>query len=803
MSSDSTSDSRHAAGSTPLVPVAPGSQPDVPGQPGEPEAVPGYGYYGTAQDPEAGGQRVRHYVGILSRRRWSAMTAFVVLFTSVLIYNFTAVPVYEATVRVVVEFEQYNRAVVEDIYNQWRSMDAELAILESRWLAKRTVGSLGLLLPEASRVDDAAESDAAASDVSGTWSTTWSAVRTFASKAFGVGSLLDASPQSGEHPVGDTPFGESLAEARRINAFLGGLSVSFTTASSAVLDITYRSDDPTLTARFANTHAQQYIDQTLERRFVAIEEVTDWLAVRLEAQRHKVDASEQALSQFREVNGLTTVEGTSPTLTRLNGLTASLTRMQTERLEKDAIYNQALAQRGDPDRLDRLPLMASDRVLQQRRLELEQLQRQRSDLSATLTNRHPDMVQLQDAIRVVQVGLETERNRVLESLRQDILTTRAAEDGLTVALESLKLDAITQDRKSVQFSVLLREAESTRQIYDLLLERTQVTGSAQEISPVRTRVLDQALIPGSPISPNRQQNMVRGLAGGLLLAVLVAFGLERLDNRMRSPDDIRDYLEIPFIGLLPEIRNTDPSTPLVAINETVPQFSEELRHIRTNLLFSFSGDTPRSVVVTSAGPGEGKSVVASNLAVALAQTGQRVLLVDADLRRPTAHTTFAIAQQPGLSNLLVGDCGLGQAVQRSEVPNLSILPAGRCPPNPSELLGSRELSELVVTLGEQFRWILFDTPPVIAVTDPCVLAHVVSGVVFVVGADGVSRQLARRAVEQIATARGKLVGGILNHVAVDRYRSYYSAYSATYDTKYSNYYRTPPAQPASSVRQVS
>ena len=300
MSSDSTFDPPHAAPSSPQAPADPPARVSAPVPQDEPEAAPGYGYYGTSQDQEAGGQRVRRYLGVLSRRRWSAMTAFVVLFTSVVIYNFTAVPVYQATARVVVEFEQYNRAVVEDIYSQWRSLDAELAILESRWLAKRTVGSLGLLMPEELPVDPVAATAEAAGDGAGTWSTAWSAVQTFASKAFGIGTpesevaaVPDASADAQRFP--DTPIGESLAEARRINAFLGGLSVSFTTASSAVLDITYRSDDPTLTARFANTHAQQYIEQTLERRFAAIEEVTDWLAVRLEEQRRKVDASEQAL----------------------------------------------------------------------------------------------------------------------------------------------------------------------------------------------------------------------------------------------------------------------------------------------------------------------------------------------------------------------------------------------------------------------------------------------------------------------------------------------------------------------------
>lgn len=765
----------------------------VPGPPGEPEAAPGYGYYGSTQDEGFGVWNIRRYLRVVSRRRWSAMTAFLVVFTSVVVYNFTAVPVYRATARVVVEFDQYNRAVVEDVYSQWRSLDAELAILESRWLAQRTVESLGLAKQE----EPDAEPNETASDPTGTWATAWSAVRAFSSKAFGIGTpesevvaLADASTQAGEPGFVDGPFGESLAEARHINAFLGGLSVSFTTASSAVLDITYQSDDPDLSARFANTHANQYITQTLERRVEAIAGVTDWLGVRLAEQREKVDASELALAQFREQNALTTVEGASPTLTRLNGLSGSLTQTQSKRLEQEAIYNQALALRGDPERLDQLPVMASDPTLLRRRLDLEQVQQKRADLGASLRDRHPDMVALQDEIQTLQAGLEAERNRLLESLRQEIVATQASEDGLTAALENLNAEAVTQDQKSVQFSVLMREAESARQLYDLVLERAQVTGDAQEISSVRTRVLDQALVPAGPVSPNRQQNLLRGIAGGFLLAMVVAFGLERLDNHVRSPDDVRGVLELPFLGLLPEVRNADQSTPLVAANGLLPQFSEELRHIRTNLLFSFSGDAARSVVVSSTSPNEGKSVVASNLAVALAQTGERVLLVDADMRRPTVHKNFAIDQQPGLSNVLVGNCKPSEAIRSSDVAGLSILPAGRCPPNPSELLGSPEFKRLLNAIGERFSWIILDTPPVLAVTDACVLAHVVSGVVFVVGADRVSRPLARRAIEQIAAAHGTLVGAVLNHVEVERYSYYYSSYSANYGRKYNDYYRT-------------
>jgi capsular exopolysaccharide synthesis family protein len=586
--------------------------------------------------------------------------------------------------------------------------------------------------------------------------------------------------------------GESQAEARRVNAFLGGLTVSFTATASNVLDIRYRAADPVLAARFANTHAQEYINQNVDRRFAAIQEVTDWLADRLAEQRQKVDASEQALARFREENGLTTIEGSSPTVTRLNELTASLTRTQAERLEKEALYNKAQALRGDPDSLDRLPLMASDKALQERRLELDRLERHRTELAATLRERHPEMVKVRQDLQTARAMLDAERTRLLESLRQEVATLQGAEASLGRALDGLELEAVTQDRKGVQLSVLMREAESNRQIYDLLLQRARETGVAKDLNPSRTRVLDRALVPAAPVSPNRQRNILRGLFAGLALALMVAFGLERVDSRVKTPDEVSEHLGLPYIGLLPEVALEGGATRPLATNGIAPQFSEELRRIRTNVLFSFSGDAARSVVVTSASPGEGKTVLASNLAVALAQAKERVLLVDADLRRPALHEAFPVPQEPGLSNVLVGECKLTQAVHESAVRNLWILPAGRRPPNPSELLGSAEFRRLLAYLNERFTWILFDTPPVMAVTDACVLAHSVSGVVFVVGSEQVSRHLARRAVGQIAAAHGKLVGGVLNRVAVHRNKYYYSSYSAAYSKKYGGYYHQPP-----------
>ena len=545
------------------------------------------------------GLNIRYALGVLVKRRWSAITVFLMALTYVVIQNYTAVSVFQATARVLVETERFNLVDIEAVIEQRRSLDAELAILRSRWLAKRTVQALGLLPSrtqtapqdgtEATEAGEATEVGDVPSDSSLAW---WSSVQTFASKAFGIGSPQSASSEGFQPGTGvsaESSFGESLADIGRINGFLGGLSVSFTSQASTVLDVTYRSSDPIVAAHYANTHADQYIEQSLDLRFAAVQEVTDWLGDRLAEQRLKVAGSEQALAQFREENGLTAIEGSSPTVTRLNQLTASLTSAQAELLEMEARHNTALALRGDPERFDQLPLTLGNETLQRRRLDLEQLQRRRDELSATLRDRHPDMVQLREALEAAQIMLETERDRLLESPRQEIAAAQAAEANLARALDTLKQEAIIQGSKSVQLSVHMREAETNRQIYNLLLERAQETDVAKEINPSRARVLDQAVVPGSPFTPNRVQNLQRGFLAGLVLAIAVAFGFERLDNSVRAPGDISDYLQLPFIGLLPEVSVDDKSVRLLATDGVLPQFTEELRQIRALVHNSIEG----------------------------------------------------------------------------------------------------------------------------------------------------------------------------------------------------------------------
>src|SRR5262249_43987004 len=321
---------------------------------------------------------------------------------------------------------------------------------------------------------------------------------------------------------------------------------------------------------------------------------------------------------------------------------------------------------------------------------------------------------------------------VVGSVNNEYTAALSEERSLQSALDAQKGEALSLNRKGIEYSVLQREVESNRQIYDNLMQRTKETGISSELRTTNVRVVDQAEVPRSPILPRHSRDLMVSTFAGLILAVGIGFGFEYMDNRIKAPQELRVDLGLAFLGMVPAF-NVKGSSGLIS-DEVPGNFMEAIKSVRTNVLFSMADDGWKSIAVTSAGPGEGKSMMSSNLSVALAQTGLRVLMIDADMRRPRVHEIFNLPQEPGLSNLLVGDCKPSEGIRRvGNVPNLWILPSGMIPPNPAELLGSKRFEEYLATLGEQFDWVVIDSPPVLAVSDASVLANLASGVVFVVG----------------------------------------------------------------------
>jgi polysaccharide biosynthesis transport protein len=729
-------------------------------------APAGYGYGSNVLgDPE---HHLADYLRVLSKRRWTAVTAFLLVSVSVTVYTFTATPIYQVRAQLLIEKENSNVVTFKEAFEQNQITDdyyqTQYKILQSRALARRTIDALKLwndpLL--------GGGANAGVARFSLLRPTTWMLA-------------FRASPAPARPPDID----ETKAQSGAIDRFLAGLTVS-PIRNSRLVDLKYDSTDPVFATTVTNALAQAYIAQNLEFKFMASKDASDWLGQQLGEQKAHVEASEQALQRYREQTDSGALEEKQNIVgQKLADLNAAVTRAKTERIQKQALYDQVVAIK-DPAALDSVSAILSNTFIQQQKLAIAELQRQQVQFSEKMGPNHPDMLKLSATIKSVEIKMRAEVTKVVASLKNDYEASLAQERSLMAALDSQKGSALALSRKGINYGVLERDAASNRQIFDSLMQRTKETGISGELKTSNIRVVDPAEVPRGPASPNKSVNLALGLFGGLVTAFGFSFFFEYMDSRIKTPDELKSYLGLPFLGMVPALSAQAALDPL--INNGVPQnFSEAFRAVRTNVLFSSAHDGGRSIAVTSTGPGEGKSVVSSNLAIALAQAGQRVLLVDGDMRKPRVHTLLGISQEPGLSNVLVGTVKPSGAMQKTSVPNLWAIPAGVNPPNPAELLGAKRFKEFLTIMNEFFDWVILDTPPVMAVTDSCIVAHSANGVLFVVGAEMTSRHAAARAIEQIQNAKGRFIGGVLNRVDLQHNAYYYSQY---YRRGYATYYET-------------
>jgi len=725
----------------------------------------------AAADSDA---QVYDYLRVLYRRRWVAVPVFLVLFVTSAINTVRTTPVYEATAEILIEKDGSKVANLNDLFQQqetWYNDDfyqTQYRILQSRSLARRTITAL--------KMWDQHDFDGGVKTQSG-----FSLRGAIFSGIGTVARLL--KPVRAQQAAATRPADETAAQSSVIDAFLGRLTV-VPIRNSRLVDVKFTSASPEMAARLANAVSRAYIEQNLEFKFLASKEANDWLGDRLAEQRKKVEESEAALQRYKEQNHsvVTVDDRQNIVVQKLADLNAAVTRAKTDRLAKEAFYNQLKAAQGSGG-IDTFPAVLANEYIQKIKSELADLQRQRAQLADRYGQKWPELTRINLAIQTSEAKLKVETDRIMASVRNDYQAALANENSLVVALEAQKSEALSQDAKSIQFGVLQREAQSNRQIFDNLMQRTKETGISGELKTSNVRVVDEAEPPRGPVLPRTGRDLTLALLIAAFCGAGLAFGFEYLDNRIKSPQEVKAHLDLPFLGMIPTVaENADRAL----LNDGVPaDFIESFRSVRTSVLFSSAEEGAHKLVVTSSGPGEGKSLVASNMAVALAQAGQRVLLIDGDMRRPRIHEIFGEKAEPGLSNVLTGNSKVADAIRKTSVPHLSFLPSGVIPPNPAELLASKRYREFLGVLNTAYDWVVIDSPPVLAVADAAIHATLASGVLFVLGADRTTRQAARTAIEQLQAVDAKFVGAVLNGVNVRRNPYYYSHY---YHKDYRRYY---------------
>lgn len=714
-------------------------------------------------------------ISVLYKYRWASLTMFLLVVGWVMVDSYTQVPRYRASARILVEEPGADIATPTEIARDAPISDPEifmqtqLRIMRGRDLALRVAQKIDL-----SRVPEFNGQGPRPTPLANSIA----AIKYYAAWPYRLVTTAQAPPIA-------PPDSSDGHAGNYADALIARLSVDQVRGSQLV-DMSFASADPEFAARAANAFADEYVGQNLALKIQNLEKSAEWLTGEVERQAKLVQQSELQLQHYRETQDAGALDsGQNIVVARLNSLNEQLTLARTDRIRKENLYKQL---QGAGSNVDSISAVLNNTQVQNLRSRLNELQQESLRVAERYGEKHPERQRVAAALASARSQLEDEIKKAVLNARNDYDAAVAQERMLLSTLNESKQAATDLSRKGVNYSALVREAESNRAVYSQLLTREKELRVIANSRTNNVRVVDRAEVPGSPFTPNHRRDWVYALALGLALGLAIAFGIDYLDDTVKTPDDITRRLKLKFLGLVPIV----PGDRHPLISGPVPHdFGEAYRSIRTSLAAQIPGTGARVVAVASSQPLEGKTTTAVNIAMALAVGGARVLLVDADMRRPSVHKALRMSNDRGLSQLLAGQARMREVVQRTHDPNLLTITAGRTPANPSELLASDRMRALLSGLETgPFDWIIIDTPPVLAVTDAVILAPLVHAVTFVIGAEMTRWRLAERAVETLLGSNPRNVVAILNKVNFGRNRYYYSRY---YGHQYKNYYAESPA----------
>jgi succinoglycan biosynthesis transport protein ExoP len=537
--------------------------------------------------------------------------------------------------------------------------------------------------------------------------------------------------------------------------------------NSLLVRINADATDPELAARIANAYADDFIKGNIEGRFEASSYAKKYLEDRLAELKGRLEDSEKELVGFAEEEQIISLGDDTPPLSaqNLSEINVSLARAQEERIKAEADARQANMGSGLG-----LPQVVDNALIQSLRQSRAVLAGQYQEKLRLYKPDYPEMQQLQGQIQELDRQISTEVGNIRSSLNSRYQSARAREALLTQRVGALKGDVLDLAKRSIQYNILKRETATNQQLYDALLQRYKEIGLAGGIGANNISVVDRADVPGGPYKPSLTRNLAFGLMLGLLLGVLAAFGLHLLDRRVHSAKALETLTRLPAFGVVPLLEAG--TTPAIASRDLRSPFSESYRSVRTALQFATVHGLPRSLLVTSAEAGEGKTTTASELARNIAQLGRKVVLVDGDLRNPSLHKIFGLRNATGLSTVLSGATVVGEACQPTGEANLMVMTSGPLPPNPPELLGGDSLIGLLDDLGQAFDVVILDGPPVLGLADAPLLASRAEATLLVVSAEMTRKDAVQSALQRLYATRARVIGTLLIRYQVHGHGGY-------------------------------
>jgi capsular exopolysaccharide synthesis family protein len=580
---------------------------------------------------------------------------------------------------------------------------------------------------------------------------------------------------------GETATQQADRRRRRIIGLISGnLGVS-PERGSRLVRITFSSPSAAVSARMANAIAENFIEANLARKFDASLYVREFLEEQIAETKARLEDTERQLvayagdQQIITLSDSETGAGRSLVSTSLGTLNEALGEARVNRIAAEERWRQA--QNAPLTSIPEVMASATYQTLMQQRIQLES---QYQEKAAVFQDDYPELVELRARIDELDAQIRTAATSIRDGIRAQYQIAVNQERALQNQVNGLKGEVLDLGDRSVQYNILMRELDTSRQLYDGLLQRYKEVGVTGGVTSNNISLVDRANPPGGPSSPNLPLNLILALTMGLTLGVIAAFLIEALDDRLTSPDDVESKLGIPALGVIPMLdRGKDPNE---ALRDIRSPFSEAYYSLRTALQFSTSQGAPRSLLVTSARPGEGKSTTAFATALNLSRVGRRVLLVDGDLRNPSMHRVLEIENSQGMSNFLSGSAELTGVVRKTPYSTLDFIPCGPLPPNPAELWGGSRLQALLDQAFAVYDHVVIDGPPVLGFADAPVLSSSVEGTLFVLESRVTGRRQARGALRRLSMGRGRVLGAVLTKFQAHRTR--HEGYDYAYDYHY-------------------
>ena len=720
----------------------------------------------------ASGATVQHpllgYWQVAKKRKWTILATFTIITLLVAIATFRMTRLYQADSRIAIFPENSNMLGLKDLENGMPSSDwgdnialeTQLSILRSDELALKVIAALHL-----------------------------------DSNPSFIGS--ETAKDSREKIRSSDLAPDPQEQASLLGVFRGGLIVEVL-PRTRVIQISYMHPDPKLAAEITNSLVKTFIEENFRTKYESTSQTAEWLSRELSDLQMKVQTSEEKLVRYQKDKGIVGIDEKQNIVTaKLDELNKGLTEAQNDRIHKEANYKRAIS--GDPSVFVNL---STANLLEKLEAQQAELEMQYSQTTSQFGSSYPKVIELKRQLRQVQESIAKEEKKLLARVYDEYMASTQREKLLTSAFEQQKQEANHLNESAIEYTALKREADSNRQLYQNLLQRLKEASVTAGLRSNNIRVVDMARVPTVPVKPEVPRNLAIGFLLGLVGGIGLGFLQESLDTTVANLDELSTITGLPALGTIPlqlaangsrrqaksALATADQrelSGP-IAYAKPKSEAAESYRALRTSILLSSFGAPPKVILITSALPQEGKTTVSTNSALVLAQKGSRVLLVDADLRRPGLAKAFGIKISPGLSTVLSGVHKLEDAiVPFPHLSNLQILPAGPIPPNPVELLGSSIMKDCLTRWRNEYDHIIIDTPPCLSVTDSVLLSVEADRVILVARSGQTPKIALRRASELLTQVNAHIMGIVLNAFNMRSAEGYYYYYGRTYSSDYS------------------